>query len=450
MLPVFDVIYASSSSAESQTEELISLIDEGQRHNRSLIISGQGYCSLKTLNTVEGLKFRSSERAARQPEKKTFITETFTEPQTLTESSVIAFDGPKVRWSQGIWQYAFDGQSVFRYANDNGIDRAIVSDEKYVALSKYVDPRFVTATYSDVTFSQWIRNLKKLPDPFTLRIIPRQQSDSTYYDVSLDFKSGYVQRVEVDEERGYEIVKATASKPDGRLVQEIIVNLMQSPSGGWMTKNRIVRNYWADNNDDKSSVLITEEEYSLDSFKFGPVNPIAFTFDGLGVPAGTRVIDSRSDPWLTWNYTPSALWNIELPTLVANSIPETETLHFTFDPNRINNQSVLFCFSDMNQRPSRHYVEELVKKAEELKKKGIVVALVQTAQMDQKDLDEWVAKDKIPFPVGMIKRDVEKVLLNWGVRGLPWLILTDQKHIVRAEGFSIDELNDKLKIIVQE
>jgi hypothetical protein len=47
--------------------------------------------------------------------------------------------------------------------------------------------------------------------------------------------------------------------------------------------------------------------------------------------------------------------------------------------------------------------------------------------------------------VGMIEGEEEKVRFNWGVKSLPWLVLTDKKHIVRTEGFGIDELNVKIK-----
>jgi len=30
-------------------------------------------------------------------------------------------------------------------------------------------------------------------------------------------------------------------------------------------------------------------------------------------------------------------------------------------------------------------------------------------------------------------------------KSLPWLILTDKEHVVRAEGFSVSELGDKIK-----
>jgi len=132
--------------------------------------------------------------------------------------------------------------------------------------------------------------------------------------------------------------------------------------------------------------------------------------------------------------------------------PLPELTDFTIDLNltETKDKSVLLCFCDMNQRPSRHGVEELVKKAEELKGKGVWVAVVQTEPVGQKELEEWRAKYQIPFPVGMIGEEGEKVLAGWGVRGQPWLILTDRGQVVRAEGFGVEELGEKLKMVVGE
>jgi hypothetical protein len=47
--------------------------------------------------------------------------------------------------------------------------------------------------------------------------------------------------------------------------------------------------------------------------------------------------------------------------------------------------------------------------------------------------------------VGAITADIEKTRFTWGVRSLPWLILTDSKHIIRAEGFNLSELDEKIK-----
>jgi len=39
---------------------------------------------------------------------------------------------------------------------------------------------------------------------------------------------------------------------------------------------------------------------------------------------------------------------------------------------------------------------------------------------------------------------------NCGIRALPWLILTDKEQIVQAEGFSMNELDEKIKAIESE
>jgi hypothetical protein len=38
-----------------------------------------------------------------------------------------------------------------------------------------------------------------------------------------------------------------------------------------------------------------------------------------------------------------------------------------------------------------------------------------------------------------------KIRAAWGLKALPWLILTDPKRVVTAEGFGLNELNDKIK-----
>ena len=53
----------------------------------------------------------------------------------------------------------------------------------------------------------------------------------------------------------------------------------------------------------------------------------------------------------------------------------------------------------------------------------------------------------IKLDSGMIQGDEEKTMFAWGVRSLPWLILTDKQHIVRMQGLSINELNEKIAIL---
>ncbi|MBN2181358.1 MAG: hypothetical protein JW715_05555 [Sedimentisphaerales bacterium] len=119
------------------------------------------------------------------------------------------------------------------------------------------------------------------------------------------------------------------------------------------------------------------------------------------------------------------------------------------DPARIptDNKSLLVCFFDMEQRPSRSCVLELSRTARKLSTKDIAIVAVQALKIEQANLDEWVKENNIPFPVGIIEGEIEKLKFNWGVKSFPWLILTDKKLTVIADGFSINRLEDKLKEI---
>ena len=88
---------------------------------------------------------------------------------------------------------------------------------------------------------------------------------------------------------------------------------------------------------------------------------------------------------------------------------------------------------------------QLAKNAEALEQKGVVVAGVQASRIDRDTLDEWINQNNIPFSVGMITDDAEQIRFAWGVRALPWLILTDRKHQVLAEGMTLQELDDRLR-----
>ena len=101
----------------------------------------------------------------------------------------------------------------------------------------------------------------------------------------------------------------------------------------------------------------------------------------------------------------------------------------------------------MQQRPSRYCLNQLAKQAEQLKQKGVTVIAIQASQVDENKLNEWIKKYNIPFKVAMIQDNEEQTRFAWGVRSLPWLILTDKNHIVRAEGFGVNELNERITTI---
>jgi len=135
----------------------------------------------------------------------------------------------------------------------------------------------------------------------------------------------------------------------------------------------------------------------------------------------------------------------EPPSLLGKPLPQLKDFNLKLDADKTKDKMILVCFFDMNQRPSRNCLRQLSTRAQKLKTKDIVVAAVQASKVDENTLNEWVKKYNISFPVGIVQGDVEKTRFAWGVQSLPWLILTDRKHIIRSSGFSLAELDEKIQ-----
>ncbi|MCJ7673559.1 MAG: carboxypeptidase regulatory-like domain-containing protein, partial [Sedimentisphaerales bacterium] len=134
-------------------------------------------------------------------------------------------------------------------------------------------------------------------------------------------------------------------------------------------------------------------------------------------------------------------------SLVGKPLPELKDLGIELSPADSQDKMMLVCFWDMQQRPSRHCVTEVAKQAEQLKQKGVTIVAVQASKIDAIALKDWVEKYNITFPVGAVEGDMEKTNFAWGVRSLPWLILTNRSHTVTAEGFAVGALANKIKEI---
>jgi hypothetical protein len=132
------------------------------------------------------------------------------------------------------------------------------------------------------------------------------------------------------------------------------------------------------------------------------------------------------------------------PSIVGKTLLNLKDLKIELSPDEVNDKAILVCFFDMQQRPSRHCVQQLAQNTAALEEKGIIVVAIQASKIGRSELDKWIEGNNISFPVGMIQGDEEKAKFAWGVRSLPWLILTDKKHIVTAEGFALTELDEKL------
>jgi beta-lactamase regulating signal transducer with metallopeptidase domain/protocatechuate 3,4-dioxygenase beta subunit len=133
------------------------------------------------------------------------------------------------------------------------------------------------------------------------------------------------------------------------------------------------------------------------------------------------------------------------PSLLGRALPDFKGIETDFTPKQHKDKMILVCFWDMNQRPSRNCMNQLAGRSEQLREKGVILIAIQASKVDENTLDQWVRKYNISLPAGMVWAEEKETIFAWGVKSLPWLILTDRKHIVRAEGFGLSELDEKLK-----
>jgi protocatechuate 3,4-dioxygenase beta subunit len=136
--------------------------------------------------------------------------------------------------------------------------------------------------------------------------------------------------------------------------------------------------------------------------------------------------------------------HVEYKSLLGRSLPDLKEM-VDLKPEQMQGKPVFLYLFDIDQRPSRHGMAVLAKQAAELEQKGVFMAAVQVAKVDEDNLKAWSARQGIPFPVGRIQDDENKTCSAWGIKWLPWLVVTDKSHTVTAEGFSLDELDAKIK-----
>ena len=77
----------------------------------------------------------------------------------------------------------------------------------------------------------------------------------------------------------------------------------------------------------------------------------------------------------------------------------------------------------------------------------MTVIAVQAVEADENAVNEWLEENKIGLQTGIISGDYQKTTSKWGVASLPWLILTDTQHKVRADGFGVYDIEDRIEEI---
>lgn len=110
---------------------------------------------------------------------------------------------------------------------------------------------------------------------------------------------------------------------------------------------------------------------------------------------------------------------------------------------------ILVLLMDVEQRPSRRALKLAADQAALLRAKGVTAVVIQAGAITEEAFSEWKGETDLAFPIGRMKEASPKTRAAWGASALPWLILTDKDHLVVAEGFAPEELEAKLKTIIQ-
>ena len=114
----------------------------------------------------------------------------------------------------------------------------------------------------------------------------------------------------------------------------------------------------------------------------------------------------------------------------------------TLEQSQIQDQSLLVCFFDYEQRLDRRRMSQVAGKLEPLAALGITVVAVDLSGTQMETLQSW-AEGLALSSVIQLKDGKEKARLNWSIQSLPWMILTDKEHKVVGEGLNVEEVIEK-------
>ena len=168
-------------------------------------------------------------------------------------------------------------------------------------------------------------------------------------------------------------------------------------------------------------------------FKRGQIN--------LDISEAARVINDARIVIPLANFLPEQV--VRTGSLLNRPLPDLKGLGLTGgDVGTLEKRGILLCFWDIQQRPSRNAVKELAGKLPALESAGVKLVLVQATPVEKTILQDYLAELKLTCLVCQITADEERTQAAWGVQSLPWLILADPGHKVKAEGFAVTEVEN--------
>lgn len=363
----------------------------------------------------------------------------------------------------------WDGNNVYSYAWDNHNEKNKLGSLHIILNTK---PAEMSLIPRGVIFGRFAGDNKRLDQIFKLyktgvsvRDKMEKVGDFNCYVIDADVSHGKY-NLWFDPVHDYQIAKAevfkkegniTDSRPEGKLEKGFIINdsyvvtRFEKFDGVWIPAEMI----------DKGGSEWPTDQYSKGE---GTTKVISFTlnpdfeklklFELNDVKNGAEVkITGTGNASCTWkdgkiidSYGHEVdLDNLGSPSLVGKVLPDLAQFNVKLEPDAIKNKMLLICFWDMNQRPSRNAIQTLNKRAQTLlEKNDVYMTFIHAGPVEEQAFVSWLKENEIQHPVGVSRSGLPELGYIWGVKSLPWLILTDKQHKVIAEGFGISDLDEKL------
>jgi protocatechuate 3,4-dioxygenase beta subunit len=106
-------------------------------------------------------------------------------------------------------------------------------------------------------------------------------------------------------------------------------------------------------------------------------------------------------------------------------------------------KKLLVVAASIEQRPSRRILDMLAASQASIAKQGFAVALVHPAVTDEKQVRQWIADHKLDVTQLILAKDqsdAASLMTACGAESLPFMLLTDDKHLVKALDIQPDKL----------
>jgi protocatechuate 3,4-dioxygenase beta subunit len=232
--------------------------------------------------------------------------------------------------------------------------------------------------------------------------------------------------------------------PTDQAVAGTVVDANDRPLGGALVESpRLQRSWYREHEDalQPHRVVFTDAQgrFRIDALCKGPVEVTASAATAGHQEGITRTSAGEKNVKVVLGQTLSfarSLTGARLPSLAGFDLREPLP--------GLEGKAVLLCFLDIQQRPCRHVLSQLAERARELTKSNIALVAVQAAPCEAGEPDKLAGQYGADIRFGKVTDNAEDTQRAWGIQSLPWLVLADRDHIVRAEGFAPAALQQKV------